>query len=614
MQWRGADVEPEAAYPEPEQWTTVDLPGRPDRFAGADAVAYRTEIEDPTTATEPHAVLELEGCYAETTVWCNGTEVATHDVYFEPLRIPLDDYLEPETEITVVCRRPSDDAGGAYETDLIPDAAAVPGVWWDATIRTYQGTYIDQLHATPRLDGANGTIEVRATVAASTDIDDRLTFSVRPAGDRQGRGMMERAAVEAAAGERVSVEHEISMREPSLWWPHDLGEQNRYVVTAKLAGVEKAVTVGFCEFEHDGDAVAINGTETSARGVNLLDARPSDVERAVEMNANLVRTHAHLPSPDVVEACEQRGVLLWVDLPQTGTQRLSVDRGRKFASAVGRQYGNAASLSAVSIQDDPVDPFDSPLGSGLVDRLRFRWRTWQGGFDASDARTIAESVPAGIETFPVVGPPGIDADATTLYPGWRYGAASDLDWLLDRYSGVDAVAEFGAGALASADITDTAGFDRATHDAHTDGDDVAASQAYQATVVKRVAEGLRTATIPLIVAFALRDTGDAGMGVLSLDSEPKQAFDALASAYEPIQATLSDPAGSESDVIVHNDLNRRFTGELSWDSAADSGRTEVTIDTNAHATITTIDLPSEGSVTLTLSMDDRTVENQYDLG
>ncbi|MFW6435889.1 MAG: hydrolase [Halovenus sp.] len=614
MQWRGAEVEPQAEYPDPDQWIPVDVPGRPERFAGADAVAYRTVFEDPTTATEPHAVLELSGCYAEATVWCNGTEIASQDVYFEPIRVRLDEYLEPETELLVVCRRPSDDAGGIYETDTVPAESAVPGIWWDATIRTYQGTYVDQLRATPRLDeNGNGTIDVRGSVVATEALDDRVTFSVRPAGERRERGMMERTAVEAAAGERATFEHEIAMREPSLWWPHELGEQNRYVVTAKLAGVEKSTTVGFCEFEHDSDAVTINGTETTVRGVNLLDATPEDVERAAEANANLVRTHAHLPSPAVVDACDRAGVLLWVDLPQTGEQRLSVERGREFAAAIERQYGRAASLSAVTVQDDPVDPFDAPLGSGLLDRLRFRWRTWQAGFDSADAQSIAESVPETLETFPVVGPPGIDADATTLYPGWRYGAASDLGWLLERYPDVDAVAEFGAGSLGRDSPQDLSGFDRPAHDAHVDGDDVDASQARQATVVKLVAEGLRNGGIPLIAAFALRDTSDAGMGVLARSGGPKQAFDALASAYEPIQATLADPDASQSDVIVHNALNQRFTGELRWESEADSGSTDVTIDTNAHASVTTIELPSDGSVTLTVSTDERTVENTYDL-
>ncbi|QCC52976.1 hydrolase [Halapricum salinum] len=614
MQWRGAEIESQAGRPDPEEWTPVDVPGRPERFAGSEAVAYKTVVEDPTTATEPHAVLELSGCYAETTVWCNGTELATHDTYFEPLRVRLDDYLTPETELVVVCRRPADGGGGVYETDLLPDAATVPGIWWDATLRTYQGTYFDRLTGTPRIDGTEGTIDVQATVVATEAIDDRLTFSVRPAGDRRERGMMERASIEAAAGERVTVEHSIPMRDPSLWWPHDLGEQNRYVVTAKLDGVEKATTVGFCEFDHEDGEVTINGTETTARGLNLLDSTPEDVERAVEANATLVRTHAHLPSPAVVDACERAGVLLWVDLPQTGSQRVSVDRGRELAAAVGRQYSRAASLSAVTVHDDPVDPFDTPLGSGFLDRLRFRWRAWRASYDAGDARSIAETLPDDVERFPVVGPPGIDADGTTLYPGWRYGSATDLDWLLDRHPDIDAVAEFGAGALATDSVQEPAGFDRRVHDTHTDGGDVAASQRYQATVVKRVAEGLRNAGVPLLAGFALRDSGDAGMGVLSRDGDRKRAFDALASAYEPIQATLADPGASESDVLVHNALDTRFTGELQWESPAGSGSTEVTIDTNARAALTTIELPAEGAVTLTLSTADRTVENTYALG
>ena len=614
MQWRGAAIESPADYPDPEQWTPVEVPGRPDRFTGADAVAYRTVADDPTTATEPHAVLELTGCYAETTVWCNGTEIATHDRYFEPLRVRLDRHVEDELELVVVCRRPDDGAGGVYETDLLPESETVPGIWWGARIRTYQGTYFDRLSATPRIDGDEGTIDVQATIVATDALDDRVTFSVRPAGDRRERGMMERTAVEATTDERVTVDHEITVREPSLWRPHDLGEQNRYVVTAKLDGIEKSTTVGFCAFEHEDGTVRINGAETTARGLNLLDATPEDVERAADANANLIRTHAHLPSPAVVDACEREGMLLWVDLPQTGAQRISVERGQQLASAIGRQYGRAASLSAVTVHDDPVDPFDAPLGSGFLDRLRFRWRTWRTSYDASDEQSIAEALPEAVESVPVVGPPGTDADATTLYPGWRYCAADDLDWLLERYPAIDAVAEFGAGALGTDSVEELAGFDRRTHDAHADSDDVDASQRYQATVVKRVAEGLRNAGIPLVAAFALRDSADAGMGVLARDGERKQAFEALASAYEPIQATLADPHASESDVIVHNALDTRFTGELQWDSGASSDSVDVTIDTNARATVETIEIPAAGTVTLTLSTADRRVENTYNIG
>lgn len=47
MQWRGAEVEPDGTRPEPESWTPEDVPGRPAQFAGAEAVAYRTVLENP---------------------------------------------------------------------------------------------------------------------------------------------------------------------------------------------------------------------------------------------------------------------------------------------------------------------------------------------------------------------------------------------------------------------------------------------------------------------------------------------------------------------------------------------------------------------------------------
>jgi len=608
MQWRGAEVEPDGTHPEPESWTSVEVPGRPTQFAGADAVAYRTVIEDPLSGPMSYAVLELRGCYGEATVWCDGQQVTTHEVPFAPLRVPLGEWLDPdaETDVRVVCRRPTDGFGGIYETDAIPAAESVPGIWWDATLRRYPGTYIDRLNVTPRLEDGRGLIDVRAAVVADEAIDDRLTLSVRPADSNRGRGMMERVPIEADAGERVVVEHTVEMRDPSLWWPANLGAQNRYDVVAKFDGMETTVTTGFTDVQYDGEQLTINGTETTLRGVNLLDATPDDVVRASEANANLVRTHAHVPSRAVLDACDREGVLLWTDVPLTGDVVPEVDRGRTLASKLLEQYGHTASLVAVGVHDDPVDPFETPLGAGFVDRLRFRWRAWRASYDDANARAIAEALPSSVLVFPVVGPPGIETDAATLYPGWRYGRAEDVE----RFLNSDTVAEFGAGALASDDPSELAGFDQRVHDRHVDGGPEA-SQRYQAHVLKRVAEALRNEGTSILTAYALRDTGDAGMGILDARGDPKQAFDALATAFEPVQATLADPSADESDLLVHNDLDRRFTGTLRWESAASSGDTDVVVGTNATASVETIELPADGDVTLTLATADGSVQNHY---
>lgn len=584
MQWRGAAVDPDVEYPDPETWTDVTVPGRPEEFAGAEAVAYRTTFEDPRSSLEQHAVLDLRGVYADTTVYVDGTAVASHDTYFEPLRVPLDDHLGDETDVRIVCRRPTDGFAGVYGTDLVADHLSVPGIWWGANLRTYQGTYVDDMVARPTLDDDVGTVTVRTTVVAGEDLDGRITFSVRPAGQQRSRGMMERAPIEAGAGDRVTVEHTLTVRDPSLWWPADLGEPNRYVIRAKVGGVERTVTTGFSSIRFADGELTVNGTRVTARGINALDATEPDVRRAREVNATLLRTHAHPPPPAVAEACAEAGVLLWVDLPLSGPETVEAERGRELATAIERRYGRLPSLAAVGVHDDPVDPFASRLGGGAIDRLRFRWRTWRAGFDGSTAVAIGDALPESLPSFPVVGPPGVGADATTLYPGWQYGDLGWLEWLLERYPETTAVAEFGVGPRPEGDPR----------------------------TLKRLAESLRRHRLGVVAAFALRDAGGPDVGVFEADGDPGPAVEALAAAYEPVQATLADPTPGRSPVVILNDRDTPFTGTLSWESPAGDGQTDVTINAHGHAEVTTLTLPAAGErLRLRLALPDRTVDNEY---
>ena len=73
-QWLGAAVEPseDDAPPAVEDPHPVEVPGRPDALAGADAVAYRTTFPDPREGEATRATLVLEGLYARARVWHDG--------------------------------------------------------------------------------------------------------------------------------------------------------------------------------------------------------------------------------------------------------------------------------------------------------------------------------------------------------------------------------------------------------------------------------------------------------------------------------------------------------------------------------------------------------------
>ncbi|WP_459192707.1 glycoside hydrolase family 2 protein [Halosimplex sp. J119] len=617
-EWSGAAVDPGGGKPEPRDWEDVDVPGRPAAFAGEDRVAYRTVFDDPRDPEDALALLELRGLYANAEVWLNDELVAESDAVFDPVQVPFEP--EEENELVVECWAPEDRFGGVHDTDLIPPEESVPGIWWDVEITGQPDPFVVSVDLTPRRTEDGAAIDAAAEVYASESVDDRLTLTTKPAGDRRGRGMMDRANVTAAAGERAVADHAIEVRDPSLWWPRGMGPQHRYEVRAKLGDAVRTATTGIASIEEtDEGGLRVNGEDVPVRGVALRDAAVEDAELAVEANANLVRAHAHALPEAVYEACDEAGLLVWQDLPLTGPGVFDIARGQDLAERLARTYAHHPSLAAFSVHDEPTATFGDRVGSGLVDRLRFRYRVWRSDYDRGAAEEVAEAVPDGIAVYPVVGEPGTDPDAAALYPGWDYGGVDDLEWVRERYDLGEVVGEFGAGSLPDGvdpadDDFQAAGFDASKHRAVVGNDDAAASQAYQAELVRGIAERLRTDGSPVVVANALRDAGDAGMGVYARDGTRKEAADSLAAAFEPVQAFLVGASAGECDVVVANDAPESISGTVAWTAGDESGEVDVTVDAADRTVAETISVPSDASsVDLTLTVGDAAVDNTYRL-
>lgn len=612
-QWLGAAIEPseDDAPPAVEDPRPVEVPGRPDALAGADAVAYRTTFSDPREGDETRATLVLEGLYARARVWHDGELLGEHDAYFRPARFEFEP--SADNELIVECRRPDDAFGGVHETDLLPETDRVPGIWWDARVETHGPVALADLSVTPRLGDDRAVIEAELTVDAAEAIDERATLSLRPKGFRGGAAM-ERARVQAAAGERVTVAREIEVRDPQFWWPRDLGSQHRYEVAAKLGGAERSATTGFCTVSLDDDAgLVVNGRPARARGINVLpsDDPVADVEAAAGANANMVRAHAHVPSPSFREACDENGLLLWQDLPLTGDVEFDPDRGAELADALVEECRSSPSVAIYGVHDDPKAPFERPLGSGRLARSRLRWRAWRTEYDRSGADEIADSFDTDRPVVPVAGPPGTDPDAANLYPGWDYGTADDVDWLLHRYPGLgDVVSEFGAGS-----VVERAGAEPASGLVDRLGsDDPATTQREQARTLKRVGETLRRRGADAIAAFALRDVRPAGgMGVLDADGHEKPGYEALADAYEPVQAVLdAAPSPGAVGVTVVNDTPEPADATVEWSAGDRSGSFDATVDPLDSAAAGGLKIPADADeVVLELTVGDERVTNTY---
>lgn len=618
--WEATRVTADADGPPADaDWEPVEVPGKPAEFTDADAVAYRTRFEAPGD----RAVLRLDGVYGDADVYLDGDHLAEHAAYWRPLTVGFDG--GGERELVVVCRRPGR-FGGVYETDRVPAEAAVPGVWRDARVEPVEGAYLADLSVRPRLTDDGAVIDAALAVEAESDLDDRVRFSIRPEGFRGG-GMMDQARVSAEAGERATVEQTIRVRDAKRWWPADLGPQRRYAVRAKVGDASETATTGFCSVEYGDDGLRVNGERMRARGFNLLPGGDpeADLRRAVEAGANLVRVPAHVAPPALYDAADDAGVLVWQGLPLSGDGEFDAARAESVAAQVVDACSRHPSVAAYGVHDDALDVARGLAGASLA-RWRLRWRAWRASYDRSAAEEVAETLPDR-PAFPVVGGPGADPDAAAVYPGWRFGDADEVDWLLDwRPDLADAVAAFGAGALADADgadgedggaAADAAGFDADVHAAHVEGG-VEESQAYQARVVKRVAERLRLAGSDVLAVDALRDADDgAGMGVVARDGTPKRAYDAVAASFEPVQAVLAEwpTAGGSVEAAVVNDTAEAVEAAVSWTAGAESDDATVEVPAFGQAAAGSVTVPGDAErVELAVEVGDHTASNEYRVG
>ena len=596
--------------------TELSLPGVPSLFAGSKTVEYRTILPDPRDPADDVAVLTLCGLYAHAEVDIegrfDGDGPVEHDLYFRPLRVPF--VPDTETDVRVTCHAPVDRFGGVHNTALVSNEETVPGVWWDISLETGPLPYLETVTVRPETGADGPVLRVQVSVLTGRARSERLTLSVRPEGQSRGGGAMERTQVETDGPGRTGVEHTMKLHDPAPWWPQGFGKQNRHVLRARLGGHTRTVTFGIRDVTHENGSLRVNGELVPVRGVNLLDATPGDIERAVDTNANLVRAHAHVPPTEVYEACDEAGVLVWQDLPLTGPGAFDTGRGRCLSRALAGHTAGHPSVAVYAVHDGP-DTVTAQLGDGLLDRLRLRWRAWRADYDAGPAAELAAELPD--PAFPAVGGPGLGCDAASYYPGWRYGTPGDIESLLDRYP-ADVVAEYGT--ITPGPSEETARADGAgdgtsgetgesTH-TRTDNPD---RQTEQATLLKTVSESLRRRRVGA-VAFCLRDAGGPAFGVYTRDGVAKSAQASLAQAFSPVQAFLTDPSHGESPVLVLNDTGRAVCGTLRWLAGDAEGSLDVSADAGGRWCGGPVPIPATAErVELELVSETVHTENSYRL-
>src|SRR4029077_10583000 len=123
-----------------------------------------------------------------------------------------------------------------------------------------------------------------------------------------------------------------------LWWPWTLGEQELTDVEVEISVDEivsdaRSVRTGLREgglpdwvFMVKGEPIFVKGANLAPTRMALGDATPTEIRRDVELareaGLDLLRVHGHISRPELYDAADELGMLLWQDFPlQSGYAR-----------------------------------------------------------------------------------------------------------------------------------------------------------------------------------------------------------------------------------------------------------------------------------------------------
>jgi beta-mannosidase len=321
---------------------------------------YRFSLDAPATvAPEERVRLVFGGLDTLATVYLNGEEIARHQNMFAALTIDVTDRLALHTDNVVAVRfdprRPSagfDEYWAAYDHGRVWQRKAQFGYGWDwgprlPTVGIWRGVKLRHercatlagVHfATLRLnpDHTDALVEVRVE-AQRFHFAGRLEADVELRSPDGADAWRSSVSLDDGAGSTV-----LALRDPQLWWTHDLGQPALHELTVRLladgAEVEsrrERVGVRTVELDQRPDpeepgtrffSFVLNGVALFARGANWipLDSFVASIPeeryvqrledaRAANMNMLRVWGGGIYEHESFYELCDRHGLLVWQD-------------------------------------------------------------------------------------------------------------------------------------------------------------------------------------------------------------------------------------------------------------------------------------------------------------
>jgi beta-galactosidase len=265
--------------------------------------------------------LEFDGAYRESMVVFNGFYIGRHSGGYDPFRFDVTDFANPGGRNVLLVRvdaTSSDgwfyEGAGIYRHLWLVKSNPVHVKQWGTFVRS-------------QIKGSSATLQVRTELEnnAPTSTDARIVSTILdPSGKEVGKNVTAPASL-AAVGE-ATLEQQIPIAGPRLW---SLEERNLYTLVTEvrsggdvidstrtrfgIRSIEMSPSQGLLL---NGKPVKVRGTCNHQDHAGLGAALPDSVQhyriaKLIEMGSNGLRTSHNPPTPELLDACDELGMLVF---------------------------------------------------------------------------------------------------------------------------------------------------------------------------------------------------------------------------------------------------------------------------------------------------------------
>ncbi|ANP51177.1 beta-galactosidase [Streptomyces griseochromogenes] len=348
---------------------------------------YRLTFTLPPGYAGRRISVEFDGVYMDSYVYCNGTEAGRHPYGYTGFAFDLTDLVHTDggtpnvLAVKVRNQLPSSrwySGSGIYREARLVITESVHVARW--------GTYV----TTPEVTAERAVVRVRTAVTDASTAGTDVQVLSRITGP-DGRTAARASTTVAVSGQATET-HELTVPEPRLW--DFSAPENRYTLHTELRVGGRTVdthrtSFGIRTYRFDPDeGFSLNGTPAKIKGVDLhhdqgalgaaisVDAVRRQMTIMKSMGVNALRTSHNPPSPQMIQVCEELGIVMMVeafDCWRTGKTRY--DYGRFFdewceqdATEMVLAARNSPAVVLWSIGNEIPDS-TSTAGLAMADRI-----------------------------------------------------------------------------------------------------------------------------------------------------------------------------------------------------------------------------------------------------